>query len=220
MTHSFTDNLRAEAEPTWSDAVQHRFIRELCDGSVPDAVMGAYLVQDSRFLDAFLMLLGGAMASADTAPARLRFGRFAGMVAGEENSYFERSFQALGLDRAAREQVPDTAATAGFKAIMREAAVSLSYPAVLAVLNVAEGLYLDWAARAPRPLPRNFIHAEWITLHDNPDFRDFVGFLRAELDRVGPGDAAIAREFFLRAVGLERDFFDAAYDPAFHLAPA
>ena len=48
MTHSFTDNLRAEAEPTWSDAVQHRFIRELCDGSVPDAVMGAYLVQEGH----------------------------------------------------------------------------------------------------------------------------------------------------------------------------
>jgi len=30
------------------------------------------------------------------------------------------------------------------------------------------------------------VHAEWITLHDNPDFRGFVDFLRAELDRVGP----------------------------------
>jgi thiaminase/transcriptional activator TenA len=25
-----------------------------------------------------------------------------------------------------------------------------------------------------------------ITLHDNPDFHDFVDFLRAELDRIGP----------------------------------
>jgi hypothetical protein len=28
-------------------------------------------------------------------------------------------------------------------------------------------------------------HAEWITLQDNPDFRDLVDFLRAELDRIG-----------------------------------
>jgi thiaminase/transcriptional activator TenA len=28
-----------------------------------------------------------------------------------------------------------------------------------------------------------------VTLHDNPDFRDFVDFLRAELDRIGPAQA-------------------------------
>lgn len=217
---NFTQTLRDASQPLWDDAVGHRFVRELCDGTVCDAVMGAYLVQDSRFLDAFLMLLGGAMAASDSAPARLRLGRFAGMVAGEENSYFERAFVALGLDPAVRQAMPDTAPTEGFKAIMREAAASLSYPAILAVLNVAEGLYLDWASRAPQPLPAHFTHAEWITLHDNPDFRDFVGFLQAELDRVGPTDAVIARDFFLRAVRLERDFFDAAYDPAFHLQPA
>jgi hypothetical protein len=29
------------------------------------------------------------------------------------------------------------------------------------------------------------VHAEWITLHDSPGFRDFVEFLRAELGRRG-----------------------------------
>ena len=77
---------------------------------------------------------------------------------------------------------------------MREAAATRSYAAILAVLTVAEWLYLDWASRAPRPLPGTFVHAEWITLHDNPFFRDFVAFLRDELDRVGPGAEAQARE--------------------------
>jgi hypothetical protein len=26
-------------------------------------------------------------------------------------------------------------------------------------------VYLDWASRALQPLPNNFVHAEWITLH-------------------------------------------------------
>ena len=94
---------------------------------------------------------------------------------------------------------------------MREAAQSGSYVACLAVLNVAEGLYLDWASRAPRPLPGSFVHAEWITLHDNPDFRDFVAFLRAELDRAGPAAEGVAMDFFCRAVALELAFFEAAY---------
>ncbi|RZI80393.1 MAG: TenA family transcriptional regulator, partial [Pseudomonas sp.] len=95
---------------------------------------------------------------------------------------------------------------------MAEAAASRSYAAALAVLNVAEGLYLDWAQKAPQPLPEHFVHAEWITLHDNPFFEDFVAFLQAELDRVGPKEAELSRDFYLRTVALELAFFDAVYD--------
>ena len=212
MTERFTDLLRSQSEPNWTAAVEHRFVAELFDGSVADSVMTRYLVQDHRFLDSFLILLGAAIATADTFEARLRLGRFAGMISGEENTYFLRAFEALGVSSEQREQPQDTLPTAGFKAIMREAAASRSYAAALAVLNVAEWLYLDWATKAPQPLPDNFVHAEWITLHDNPEFRDFVAFLRDELDRVGPRQAAVTTDFFLRSVELERAFFDAIYE--------
>ena len=210
MSERFTETLRAASEPGWSHAVGHRFVKELFAGAVPDAVMARYLIQDHRFLDSFLTLLGAVLASADTFAAKLRFGRFVGTVSSEENTYFLRAFEALGIteDRAAD---PDTQATAGFKAIMREAAETRSYAAALAVLVVTEWLYLDWASRAPKPLPDNFVYAEWITLHDNPGFRSFVDFLRAELDRAGPAQADLCRDFFRRAVALELSFFEAAY---------
>ncbi len=211
MAERFTETLRAASEPGWSDAVGHRFVKELLAGAVPDEVMARYLIQDHRFLDSFLTLLGAALATADTFEARLRFGRFIGMVSGEENTYFLRAFEALGVTGDRRAADPDTEPTAGFKAIMREAAATRSYAAALSVLVVAEWLYLDWASRAPQPLPDNFVHAEWIMLHDNPDFRDFVDFLRAELDRAGPAHADLCRDSFDRAVALEISFFDAAY---------
>ena len=182
MSERFTEILRAASEPAWSDAVRHRFVNELFAGAVPDAVMARYLIQDHRFLDSFLTLLGATLASADTFEARVRFGRFIGMVSGEENTFFLRAFAALGVTEDRRTADPDTQPTAGFKAIMREAAETRSYAAALSVLVVAEWLYLDWASRAPQPLPVNFVHAEWITLHDNPGFRGFVDFLRG----VGP----------------------------------
>src|SRR5438874_13477455 len=80
MTERFTETLRAASEPGWSRAVGHRFVKELFAGAVPDGVMARYLIQDHRFLDSFLILLGAALASADTFEARLRFGRFIGMV--------------------------------------------------------------------------------------------------------------------------------------------
>lgn len=211
MTSRFTETLRQASQPAWSQSVGHRFVRELLDGSVSDTVMSRYLIQDHRFLDSFLTLLGAALASADSFEARIRFGRFIGMVSGEENTYFLRSFAALGVSEQERSESPDSKPTAGFKAIMREAAATRSYAAALSVLVVAEWLYLDWAQQASQRLPANFVHAEWVTLHDNPDFRDFVGFLRSELDRVGPSEAQTSRDFFLRTVALEKAFFDSAY---------
>lgn len=210
----FTEQLRQANLTQWEQAVGHRFVQELFAGTVPDAVMTQYLIQDHRFLDSFLTLLGGAIATADTFEARLRFGRFAGMVSGDENTYFLRAFEALGVTEAQRQQTPDAPATQGFSAIMREAAASRDYTAILAVLNVAEWLYQDWATRAPAQLPGSFVYTEWVTLHDNPFFNEFVAFLRGELDRVGPGNSALAHDFFQRAIGLELAFFDEAYQLA------
>jgi len=211
MPERFIEILRAASEPGWSHALGHRFVKELFTEAMPDAVMARYLIQDHRFLDSFLTLLGAVLASADTFEAKLRFARFIGMGSGEENTYFLRAFEALSVAEERRAADPDTQATAGFKAIMREAAETRSYAAALSVLVVAEWLYLDWASRAPKPPPNNFVHAEWITLHDNPGFRGFVDFLRAEWDRVGPAHADLCRDFFRRAVALELSFFEAVY---------
>jgi thiaminase/transcriptional activator TenA len=211
MPERFTETLRDASEPGWSHAVGHRFVKELFTGAMSDVVMTHYLIQDHRFLDSFLILLGAALATADTFDARLRFGRFIGLMSGEENTYFLRAFEALGVTEDRRAADPDTQPTAGFKAIMREAAETRSYAAALSVLVVAEWLYLDWASRAPKPLLDNFVHAEWIALHDNPGFRGFVDILRGELDRVGPAQANLCRDFFRRAVALELSFFEAAY---------
>lgn len=207
----YTDVLREQNRSDWDRSVQHRFVDELLDGSLPDETMAEYLIQDHRFLDAFVTLIGAAMATSDSAQARLRFGRFAGMVCGEEDTYFLRAFDALGVDENARLHRPDTAATAGLTSLMRKAAASGSYPAVLAVLNVAEWLYQDWAHRSSGSLPEYFVHREWITLHNNEDFDQFVAFLRGELDRVGPGASGEVETYFSQAVALELEFFDGIY---------
>ena len=95
-----------------------------------------------------MVLLGAALATADTFEARLRLGRFIGLMSGEENTYFLRAFEALGVTGDRRAADPDTEPTAGFKAIMREVADTRSYAAALSVLVVAEWLYLDCVFRS------------------------------------------------------------------------
>ena len=166
----------------------------------------------------FVALLGAAIASADQFAPRVTLSQFAAMITSDENTYFLRSFDALGVPEPERLAPSLTPQTQAFQQLMHEAAQSLNYANCIAVLAVAEGLYLDWAdqpAKQQLPLPARFEHAEWITLHANDFFRGFVAWLRSELDRVGPAlsDAARAEAagYFQRAVQLERQFFDHVY---------
>ncbi|MGO1953056.1 TenA family protein, partial [Corynebacterium casei] len=177
----FTDLLREQNHATWEKAVTHRFVQELFGGTIDDSVMASYLIQDYRFLDSFLVLLGAAVSSADSLEPRLRFSQFIGEIAGDENTYFLDAFEALGVTEKQREEIPNTQPTTAFCALMREAADTRNYAAIVAVLLVAEWLYLDWATRTPRPMPENFVHAEWIRLHDFPEFHERIAFLREEL---------------------------------------
>src|SRR5438128_8954424 len=111
MPERFTETLRAASEPGWSHAVGHRFVKELFTGAVLDRVMARYLIQDHRFLDSFLILLGAALATADTFEARLRLGRFIGLMSGEENTYFLRAFETLSVTEERRTADPDTQPT-------------------------------------------------------------------------------------------------------------
>jgi thiaminase/transcriptional activator TenA len=209
----FSKQLRMASEPHWSEAISHRFVNELLAGTVADSVMSRYLIQDHRFIDNFLILLGTALSCADQFASRVVLGRFIGMISSDENDYFLRAFNSLGVTEAERMEQPDGEPTKGLNAIMREAAGTGLYAAMLSVLTVAEGVYMDWGLKATRPYPENFVHAEWITLHNNPYFCEFVAFLRNELDRVGPKQVELCRNYFIRTVRLEKAFFDDAYTP-------
>lgn len=224
---SFSQTLRDAHASTWDTAVSHRFVRDLWAGAVPAPVMKRYLSQDYLFCDAFVALLGAAVSHSDSPGARLAISRQLGMVASDEDGYFVRAL--TRLDPQFKPTAPPSslealaghsaytplAPTAGFLALMDEA--RSSYAAALTVLLVAEWLYLDWAAPFPSPpTPGDWLHAEWIELHRGPAFEQWVQLLRDELDRVAAAADDAARKemeaLFARAVKLELEFFDAAYE--------
>jgi thiaminase (transcriptional activator TenA) len=212
---SFSAELRELTAATWAEAVHHRFVEELWRGELAPDVLTRYLVQDYQFVDAFVALLGATVAAADRPDARLVLARQLGMLAGPENGFFTRAFDALGVPDAARDHPELAEPTRGFIDLMNSARRSADYPTCLAVLLVAEWLYLDWATRPGATRPDDRVQREWIDLHTGPEFTAWVDFLRAEFDRVGArlDDAARTspRNAFVRAVDLELAFFAAAY---------
>jgi thiaminase (transcriptional activator TenA) len=212
---TFSAELRELAGATWDAAVGHRFVDEIWRGEVDPEVLTIYLVQDHQFVDAFLALMGAAVACADRSDGRVVHARQLGIIAGPESDYFARAFDALDVPLIDRNHPELREPTRAFIELMDDARRSGDYPSCLAVLLVAEWLYLDWATRPDATPPEEPLQAEWITLHSGRAFEAWVDFLRSEFDRVcadlEPPHRDRVQELFVRAVDLELAFFDAAY---------
>jgi len=215
-TASFTEWLRQEAGNVWKDVVCHPFTDQLADATVDEAIMKRYLIQDHRFLDAFVVLLASMVAKAPCLEDRIPGCQFLALITGKENTYFERSFTALGVTTAERAETPNAPVTTAFACLMQNTAKSDSFAEMLAVLVVAEWSYLSWGERVVHRCPpaQPFWCKEWIDLHSGPGFQDVVAYLRRLLDIEGPQlslkQRAACRDVFVQAVALEKDFFDMA----------
>jgi thiaminase/transcriptional activator TenA len=210
-----SDWLRERSEPDWSEATEGRFVRELCGGEISEAVFRRYLVQDYAFVESLASLIGYAIGDAPTMAAKGRLVEFLGTLTTEEDDYFERSFNALDVPAMDRNDPELTASTRAFEDLLGRASREGGYVESLAVFVPAEWVYLAWARNAEKT-PSEFYLAEWIELHDNPEFVSFVGWLREELDReleaASPRRQRRLDRLFRRTVELEREFFEAAYE--------
>jgi len=215
----FTDWLRERAEPDWTNAVDHRFTREIGSGALSETVFADYLIQDYAFVDVLVSTFGFAVAQAPDVSAKRAHVEFLDTLTDEENDYFERSFSALGVDDARWKQTELSTTTAAFVDLLGRTAREGGYAETLAAIVPAEWIYAEWATREDAAHDetgeRPFYVADWIALHANPAFEEFVTWLRGQLDTHGPA-VSRARErrierIFCRTVDLEVAFYDDAY---------
>lgn len=211
-----THTLQQSSIDAWQSVAQHPFCQELAQGSLPQARMAQYLIQDYTFVDGFVRLAATTIAHAPSLKDSVPLAQFLAVITGPENTYFLRSFDALGVSEQDWQEPALWPATQEFQIIMAEARLSGSYARMLAVLVVAEWSYLSWATPYNPPadsLP--FYFAEWITLHAGPGFEGVVAYLREQLDAVWPtlddDEKTAVQDIFARTVALEQNFFDTAY---------
>lgn len=210
---ALSDRLVAAAGENWTAATTHRFTRELADDTLADAVWRHYLIQDYAFVDTLTGLVGFAVGNAPTMAEKRLYSDFLGVLTGAEDAFFKRAFGTAGVSEADWNGAAESDVTRAFRELFADAR-SGGYADILAVFLPVEWVYLTWAtneaAKKPRPA-----YDEWIVLHNDPGFRDFVMFMKAELDRLAPtlDAAATARigRLFARACKLEVQFFDHCY---------
>ncbi|MBO6784225.1 MAG: TenA family protein [Alphaproteobacteria bacterium] len=217
---SFSEELRERHADAWAAATDNRFVRELVADEIDDAVYARYLRLDYAFIETLTAAVGHAVACAPGMAAKSRFAGFLGVLTSEENDYFLRSFDAFGAPPPSFDNPVSHPVVDGFAGLMARQRAAGTYLDILTVLVPVEWVYLQWASDAVagnRPMPERFYLSEWITLHAEPAFSDFVTWMRAELDReadrADPDVRARAEVAFVEALKLESAFFAASYEP-------
>jgi thiaminase/transcriptional activator TenA len=208
--------LKNTCDDHWQSATQHIFCKELAEGKLPLEKMRVYLAQDYTFIDNFVRLAASAIHHAPSLSDRIPLARFLGVIAGPENTYFQRSFKILEISLEQQTKPTLLEPTRKFQELMLRASQSGEYTNMIAVLCVAEWVYLSWAdpvAEYSSTLP--FYFSEWIDLHTGAYFSSVVEHLRTQLDSNYPllskEQQLTTNRYFQDAVLLEKQFFDACY---------
>jgi thiaminase/transcriptional activator TenA len=139
-----------------------------------------------------------------------------GVLTGGENDYFVRAFDELGVSEDEYENPDLHPTTEAFNDFMLRVANEYGYEETLATITAAEWVYLDWCTYAAEAEHDRWYLEEWVDMHVIKEFADYVEWLRAQLDELGPELSPRRKErvaeLFRRTVELEARFFDAAYD--------
>jgi len=134
----FSDWLAARAEPMWSQACSHPFTEAIGDGTVPDEAYARYLIEDYTFITDLASTLGYLVAKAPSMRAKSRLSAFLALLTSEENDYFLRSFEALGIPTDQYEKAEQGPIIERFSNLLISSSRDGSYAEGLACLLCAE----------------------------------------------------------------------------------
>ncbi len=211
-----SEQLRGYAGADWNRAVNHAFTEALGDDRLADEVYTRYLVQDYAFIDTLVNLVARTLANAPAMPPKTVLAGFLAALTSDENTYFLRSFEALGLSEA--DYLNPELHPVSRAIIDTMQASEVSYERAIICLCVAEWCYLSWSQQqAKKPRGSRFYLQEWIDLHVLPEFEQFVAWLRGQVDSFANHDDATLEqlaELFRCMCVLEHQFFSASLDPA------
>lgn len=214
--HSFSQWLMEGNIDLWQRMVGHRFCRDIAEDRLPDAAFVRYLRYEHAFVRAAISTFAYALAKAPTSADQDHLLDVLKGLAGEQQSYFQRTFTGLGLDTEVLSEIVLPPAARGLRDGVLAIAAAGTFVEILAAMLAAEWMYLTWCEEANSRRPRRRAPADWIRLHVEPGFRGQVEWLHRRLTDLGSGLPVPmhqrCRAHFGRVLELEIAFHDAPYD--------
>ncbi len=215
------EHLKAQCRDDWNAYIQHAFVRQLGDGSLPRACFQHYLKQDYLFLLQFSRAWGLAIFKSEDLES-MRYAQ-AGLNAmlDTEIGLHVAYCREWGIGEAELQALPEAAATvaytryvldAGFAGDLLDLHVALA-PCILGYAEIAQ-----WLAAQPATVRAGNPYNAWIEMYLSAEYQQAAQTERALLERLGqelPAErqAALAKRF-RTATRMEVSFWQMGLDLA------
>lgn len=212
---TFSEALRRRNADVWDAMVRHRFVQDILDDRLPDAVFRRYLRYEHSFVETAVKVFAHALVKAETADQQRRLVTVLHGLVFDQTVYFEGVFRDMGMEPASKGA---TTLPPGAKALS-DGALSLAanggFPEILAGMLAAEWAYETWCTEAALRAVGSPQLRTWVELHVGGAFSEQVTWLRAEVDAAGrsasPSGRAAMEAAFRRTLELELPFHEAPY---------
>lgn len=210
---SFSQELRAAADPIWQAQHDHPFVRSIGEGTVDLERFKRWVRQDYLFLIEYCRLFGLAAARAPDLATLVRFAELLQATATTEME-LHRSYAAqfgIGTEELEHEEMaPTTRAYTNF--LLRTAATGEFCELAAALLPCMWGFSEIGQRLAERGRPADPRCAAWIDTYASPEFAELARWCRELVDRLaeeaGPRRRRRMLEAFLVSSRYELAFWD------------
>ncbi len=188
MSQSFSQRLRAAAEPVWRAMLEHPFVRSIGDGSVDLQRFAFWVRQDYLFLVDYSRLFALATARAPDLATMTAFARLCHETLSTEMALHRAYAAGFGISEAELEAEPKAPATAAYTDfLLRTAALGDYAELVAALLPCMWGFNEIGLALAANDLPQQPQCRAWIEMYASPEFGELTSWCRDILDRLAAG---------------------------------
>lgn len=206
---SAADRMYTACADEWQRAINSRFVNELLDDTLPEAILRAYLIQDFKFFNQ--MIMQRAIRTAPRPEIREMLERQSQFFADEEEPYFRNFLREYHVSDEEYENAPQMPANEEYCRYL-DGFANRSWSETITALCCMEWLYLAWAKRTVDAgvVQRVPAHKGWVDLHEGPLFRAWVGNLIALVNEFADSDG-VDGEVFATVTHLERRFFEDSY---------
>jgi thiaminase/transcriptional activator TenA len=210
-----SERMRRAAEPIWAAILEHPYLKELADGTLPREVFRDYVKQDWLYLAEFLRATAAIAArAADVDVMKLLLKRVEWLI-GMENHFHHKHAAELGLDFDRIDWQMNDANYAYTRHMLWAAHAGTTVEA-LAALMPCPCVYIhvgDVLCRLPRP--NDPMYAEWIEFYGPGPLAERTRQLEEIFDKLAanasPEELARAERNYVISSRYEWMFWDAPY---------
>ena len=208
---SFSEQLRAEAEPIWRQIFAHPFLREIKDGTLPLETFQNYLGQDYLYLEGFARCVAIALAKAPNAGVLEEMAKR--VMTPIERPLHHKLLEAAGLTlEDAQNAVPSPT-----NRRVRQPYAGRSQPRGAGAHGSGHAA-LPWTYHMLREelgQSEHPLYGQWTSFYVSGLLEDSVAAWRSFVDRqaqqAGPEELEAMRQAFLTSSRYEWMFWEAAY---------